>query len=387
MGRRFSPWLSVLALGVFSLCWSLTSPPAHASRSVGDGAPKTPKSLFDNACAACHGVDGSGAAATKLVFEEEVPDFTDCQFASREPDADWFAVAHAGGPVRVFSQMMPAFGAAVTEEELNLILEHVRTFCDDDRWPAGEHNLPKPLHTEKAFPEDEAYARVGTALRDPQAVDTKIVVEKRIGQRSQFEFVLPLGVHRGGTADDGMREPTRFGIGDIAVGLKHTLFHSKKSGSIFAMAAELKLPTGHEERGFGKGTVVLEPFVAYGQEIPVVGFIQAQVGGELPFKTGSAKPEVFWRVTYGRSFDQRHFGRVWTPMVEVLGKAEFEGGGEVGMDWDIVPQFQVTLSKRQHVMLNVGCVLPLTSFKDRQVTVMAYLLWDWFDGGFLDGWR
>jgi hypothetical protein len=169
------------------------------------------------------------------------------------------------------------------------------------------------------------------------------------------------------------------------VGYKQTLAHNKKSGTIVAVAAEIKLPTGNEEWGFGKGTAAAEPFVAFAQEFPYVGFLQLMAGGEIPFVPKKADPEVFWRINYGRSFQQKNFGRTWTPMVEVLGKLEF-ADGDVEQAWDIVPQFQVTLNQRQHIMLNVGCQIPLNEFEDRQLTVMMYLLWDWFDGGFFEGW-
>ena len=51
--------------------------------------------------------------------------------------------------------------------------------------------------------------------------------------------------------------------------------------------------------------------------------------------------------------------------------------------WEVVPQMQVTLNTRQHVMLNAGVRLPLEG-GDAQVVI--YLLWDWFDGGFFEGW-
>jgi hypothetical protein len=47
---------------------------------------------------------------------------------------------------------------------------------------------------------------------------------------------------------------------------------------------------------------------------------------------------------------------------------------------------QVTLNRRQHVMLNLGVRLPLTNADRRNTLILAYLLWDWFDGGFLAGW-
>jgi hypothetical protein len=48
---------------------------------------------------------------------------------------------------------------------------------------------------------------------------------------------------------------------------------------------------------------------------------------------------------------------------------------------------QVSLSKRQHVLISGGVSVPLTDRGERAARVMAYLLWDWFDGGFRDGWR
>ena len=48
---------------------------------------------------------------------------------------------------------------------------------------------------------------------------------------------------------------------------------------------------------------------------------------------------------------------------------------------------QVTLSKRQHIMINAGVRFPLNERNSRRTQVITYFLWDWFDGGLLDGWR
>ena len=72
------------------------------------------REIYLDGCATCHGADGRGMDRALLAFEEELPDFTDCSFASREPAADWVIVAQRGGPVRGFSEMMPSFDAAYT---------------------------------------------------------------------------------------------------------------------------------------------------------------------------------------------------------------------------------------------------------------------------------
>jgi hypothetical protein len=71
-------------------------------------------------------------------------------------------------------------------------------------------------------------------------------------------------------------------------------------------------------------------------------------------------------------------------MVEVLGKSDLEEDATV--HWDIAPQLQISLSTRQHMLLNLATRIPLEPGNDRPVEVFVYLLWDWFDGGFLEGW-
>jgi hypothetical protein len=88
----------------------------------------------------------------------------------------------------------------------------------------------------------------------------------------------------------------------------------------------------------------------------------------------------------GKSFaaDQGH-GRLWTPMVELLADRELATGESI--NWDVVPQFQVTLSRRQHVRADFGVRLPVNNTAGRSPALMFYLLWDWFDGGLRDGWK
>jgi hypothetical protein len=72
-------------------------------------------------------------------------------------------------------------------------------------------------------------------------------------------------------------------------------------------------------------------------------------------------------------------------MVEFLGAREL-GSGHSSI-WDVVPQVQVTLNRRQHVMMNVGVRIPVNERSGRRAALLTYFLWDWFDGGLFDGWR
>ena len=339
--------------------------------------PEADHLVYQTSCATCHGADGTGVAPSMRAFDEEPPDFTECTFATREPDADWIAVAHDGGPVRGFSRMMPAFGEALSEDRLAAAVRHIRTFCDDDRWPPGELNFPRALFTEKAYPEDEVVLTTAANLEGRGGIVNTAVYERRIGPRSQIEVVVPVGTNEG---EDGV---WRGGIGDVAVAVKHVLFHDATRGSILSAASELIFPSGDPDRGLGKGTTVFEPFLSYGQALPADLFVQAQGGFELPF-AGEVHSEAFLRAAFGRTFNQGRWGRAWSPMVEVLAAREFEDAARV--QWDVVPQMQVTLNTRQHIMLNAGARIPLSDPDVRTTQFVVYVLWEWFDGGLLDGW-
>ena len=345
--------------------------------SVTAQVPTTGAGLYDLACARCHGDDGRGVEPDQVAFDVPVPDFTDCSFSSREPDADWIAVASEGGPVRGFDETMPAFGEALNEEQLQQVVDYIRTFCDSDEWARGELNLPRPLVTEKAYPEDEAVSTVSTELERPGAVVNELVYERRVGARHQLELKIPFGIRESQMGGDW-----RAGIGDIAVGWKTVVFHSLSSGSIVSLGAELNLPTG-EVDGFGRGTTIFEPHIAVGKLLPSDAFIHLQAVAEFPADPDVADSEFKWRGVLGRTWTRGRFGRAWTPMVEVLGETEFQGGP---VNWDLVPQLQVTLNTRQHVLGNIGIMIPVSRSDTRSARLLLYIMWDWFDGGFFAGW-
>ena len=110
-----------------------------------------------------------------------------------------------------------------------------------------------------------------------------------------------------------------------------------------------------------------------------------QAGVEIPTRTASAENEGLLRMVLGRTFTVGgEWGRAFSPMVEFLGKKELEEGQP--SVWDIMPEMQVTLNQRQHIMANVGVRIPLTQTTGRDPQLLFYILWDWFDGGFFEGW-
>jgi hypothetical protein len=341
------------------------------------------KELYQKACAACHGGGGTGAPRTQLGFDVPPPDFTDCQFAPREADADWIIVSMKGGPSRAFSELMPAFGDALTEAQVDKILGHIRTFCKDKRWPRGELNLPRPLVTTKAFPEDELVIANTLNTDGLNSISSELIYEQRIGARNQIELIVPLHWAEA-RAGEGRDTQWQSSVGDIGIAAKRVFYASLDTGAIVSGGAEIFFPTGEEEQGFGSGTAVFEPYLAYGQILPAGCFAHLQAGAALPFDTDEKNEEAFWRGTFGHTFTTGRYGRAWSPMVGILGSRQLVSGAST--HYDLTPQLQVTLNTRQNVRLGAGARILLNDTDTRETEYLFYVLWDWFDGSAFVGW-
>jgi mono/diheme cytochrome c family protein len=340
----------------------------------------TGQDIFEAACIGCHGPGGKGQPQTTLGFEppDTFPDFSDCNGSTREKIYDWKATIHEGGPGRGFSEIMPSFAEALTLEQIDKVMAYLREQCAETAWPLGELNFPRPLATEKAFPEDEWLVTNSIDASGEGSVSSDIVYEKRFGARNQLEIVAPFNFVQQGNDWAG-------GVGDLVLAYKRVLMSSLASGSILSVQGELGLPTGNSARGLGSGVARAETFAAFGQILPRLSFVQLQAGVELPTDTEKSPRAAFGRMAIGKTFAQNNgFGRSWTPMAEILADRDLETGAQI--HWDVIPQIQVTLNKRQHVRINVGIRRPLNDASSRTTQVLFYALWDFFDGGLRDGW-
>jgi mono/diheme cytochrome c family protein len=357
------------------LCWSSglqAQTPANRTGMTG-------QQLYRAGCVACHGADGKGQPIALRGFDLEPPDFTDCRLTTPEADLDWQSVIHEGGPARAFDPLMPAFGDELSVDEISKIIEYVRTFCAERGWPHGDLNMPRPFVTEKAYPENEVVLTTTIVPSRHRSVGNELVYEQRIGKRGQYEVIIPFDLQ------EGANGVWSRGVGDIGGAYKHVLFDSVTRGSIVSAGAEVTFPTGSEVKGLGSGVARYEVFGTYSQALPFPsgGFLHAHAGFETAADTRRAPTEAFWRLAVGKSYMSKRWGRTWSPMIEILGVRELAGGGS---DWDLLPQIQVSLSTRQHVLLNAGVRVPINETDSRRSSVLMYLLWDWFDGSFFSGW-
>jgi mono/diheme cytochrome c family protein len=347
-----------------------------ARASAQSESPSSGAAIYRSACATCHGADGQGAHHTTVGFKTPLPDFTSCAFSTAEPDVDWLATVHEGGRGRGLDRNMPAFGDALSDADIDRVVAYVRGFCTSRAWPTGNLNLPRPLVTEKAFPENEAFATTIVPTGVTDRVETRFEFERRLGPRSQYELMVPFNVVRW---PGGWNQ----GLGDIDLGFKHVLVASAEHGSIASGGVEISFPTGKETDGLGSRLLTIEPFGVFSQALPFNAFLHAQVGIDVPLNNQAALNEVFWRVAAGQTYTHAKWGRAWSPIVELVGARDLEFGERTR--WDLIPELHVTLSRRQHVMASGGVRLPL-NIRTRNKTVLASLLWDWSQGSLFSGW-
>ena len=347
------------------------------------------KALFQAACAACHGPNGEGTPQSIAGFErpDTFPDFSGCDQSAPEQTRNWKAVIRDGGPARGFSEIMPAYGDVLTSEQMDELVVFMRGLCKEEGWAVGELNVPRALVTEKAFPESETVLTTSINAQGAPGINNELAYERILGKRDQLEVAIPFGwVHKPGGGFTA-------GIGDIALAIKHVAFAHlddpgfrpyNSTGSILSFQAEIALATGNEARGLGSGETTIGLAAAYDRLLPAQVFVQIQGGVDLPFNAEHVPRSAYLRTAVGRSFSGLAEKRLWTPMLEFLGERDLVSGATT--HWDVLPEFQVTLNRRQHVRAALGYRIPLNDTAERSRALMFYFMWDWFDGGLREGW-
>jgi len=328
------------------------------------------RTLYTDACASCHGADGRGSKEGTAITVP-LPDFTDCSFTTREPTSDWSYVAAHGGQAMGLSNQMPSFRKVLSDNEIEMVLDYVRSFCTDERWPRGELNFRRLLFTSKAFPENEAV--LSHEFTDGRGGDrnwvTQFSVERRIGPRGQVELVLPIVV------DDPRGEATEGGVGDLALSYKHVLYASLQRMTIASASLELVVPSGDRDDGLGDGTVKLEPSLHFGKQIEPFVF-QGQIKGLAPIDEDRADRGVRYRLA--ASYPLGPLRRDWWPSLE------FEALQNVTADEEsylLTPQVYKAIRKRGHVAVALGVQVPVGGHYPFDYRVAAFLLWEYRDGG------
>jgi mono/diheme cytochrome c family protein len=111
---------AVAAIGILAggLAWLLTDARAPAGSTH-------PQRLYYAYCAECHGVDGRGSWRAAL-FLLRPGDLTDRRVAAQSDRYLFDLIKHGGAPIG--RPGMPAFGAQLSDADIELLVAYVRQF-------------------------------------------------------------------------------------------------------------------------------------------------------------------------------------------------------------------------------------------------------------------
>ncbi len=171
---------------------------------------------------------------------------------------------------------------------------------------------------------------------------------------------------------------------------------NNRTKSLIGWGSEILIPSGNKAIG-GTGEWELEQFLTYTQILPKRAYFLQQIGAEGTFKRHDDPLQAYARSTIGKSFlADKGMGRAFSIATELITTRNL--APRQNFTLTLVPQMQVTVSKRQHMRLGLGFNLPppvvkgpinpaiiINPVNTRQFTFCW--LWDTFDGGFFEGWR
>jgi hypothetical protein len=258
---------------------------------------------------------------------------------------------------------MPAWGSSFTDAEIAALVAYIKTLAPgSERYPPGELNLMLPIRTQKAFPEDEIVWKSRYESGDDGDVWRNVFeFEKRFGRRGQA--ILEVVEEEGD-------------VTEVEAGWKHAMTWNLERGYLLSGGAKIAIPTE------GDGDEEFIPFLAWAQELSPRSTFQASARAILPFDDfGDGAMEFAGIVHY-----------VWTerpqsvfPALEATATVPFENGGGDSVQFTVVPQMRIGLTRGGHVALNLGAELPLSD-QDYDWRAHLTLLWDFADGSFFKGW-
>ena len=340
-------------LCLFGLVW--------ATVATAGQIPTEPDAMFDAFCAVCHGEDGRGQVENPAIDSEPM-DFTDCAVATPEPDADWQLVITHGGLAAGLSSEMPSYGDALTDGQIQALIGYIRGFCAEPGWPIGTLNFPRAIFTEKAFPENEflLLPEFSDGADGVTRFGLRAIYERRLGRRGHVELRVPVE----SVSAAGER---RSGLGDVKLAGKYVVNTDRAMTRITTVGLEVSLPTGDEDDGFGHGTAVFEPYLAFGTTLGDL-YLQTQLKVESPASDPLSDAELGYNVYVG--FDLSEFLTTWTLGLELNG---------VARDLALTPQLRKGLTRNGAIAVASGVQFPLTNRDVRRVRWVGYFLWEYLD--------
>jgi len=359
----------------YIVCFTILTLSAYAQDEQPDISRLSGKEIYVQFCSRCHGDDGKGQILEELILNMEAPppDLTEPYFSSGEKRKSWHRVIKYGGSIEGLSMSMPSWGESFSDNQIGEMIEHMKTFVPQEEYPQGEANFLRAHSVSKAFVEQEALLIPTFTSKEENGITvnetrTMLYYANRFANRFQYEAKIPVQT---------FSTPTRkeAGLGNLELGLKYALADNYQTPSIVSLGFEVELPTGSESKGFSSGTVVAVPYIAAGIGLGPAE-IQVSAKVEAPFDRSKASPEL----KYG-------FSATFIPSDSRLGffpGFEFTGTKDLSTYehfMSLIPKLYIGLTRRGHVAVSIGREIPIAGEKPFDTRWLAFLLWDYADGG------
>jgi mono/diheme cytochrome c family protein len=87
------------------------------------------RETFVEMCSICHGVGGKGDGPSAAGLNPRPADFTNCAVMQKQSDATLFTIIKRGGQGAGRSTVMPAWGDALPDGQIQELVGLVRGFC------------------------------------------------------------------------------------------------------------------------------------------------------------------------------------------------------------------------------------------------------------------
>jgi mono/diheme cytochrome c family protein len=325
---------------------------------------------YQDACAVCHGPKGrydpslSGVKA----LDPKPADFTDPLFNSREPASDWRMVVKHGGAEMGFSPSMPSYSSVFSDEKIAGLVGYLKTLAGEHPYPDGDLNFLLPFRTKKAWLEDEVVYYHRYVGRDgDDVIYNALEFEKRLFARWQIELKLSHEFEGGDEAWD-----------EFEAGLKYAAYDSVEKQVIVSAGVDWAFPL----KG-GGASIEAIPFLALGKGLGDQFSLQASAKSHLPIEHAADGDVEFATALH---WMPSPWPRSINPAVELTAHVPFHPGDRDSVQWTVLPHLNIGLNRRGNVRAAAGVEFPLSD-QDYEWRFQFYLLWDFADGMFWEGWR
>ncbi len=159
------------------------------------------------------------------------------------------------------------------------------------------------------------------------------------------------------------------------------LKHDQPSGFIFTLGGNLGVPLNS-----GADWELL-PYLAFGKILSDSWTLQGSGRLKLDLEDSDGSSAELAGIVH---WTHTAWPRSVFPALELVADVPFERGAgadrKEAVQFVVTPQVRIGLNRRGHVALNVGAEFPLNDRDRFDWRAYAYLIWDFADGGFFEGW-